>query len=98
MNLNPKLPKITKYDKKGYQKKFFINFRSMDKKQKWKFWGPAPVAFRFAENEESYFIGSDVANYMRLFRGKLYNTFPNLTIRKATKDEVRKIPVSFQSY
>merc|ERR1711973_68067 len=62
------------------------------KKQKWKFWGPAPVAFRFAENGESYFVGSDVANYMRLFRGKLYNTFPNLTIRKATKDEVRKIP------
>ena len=70
----------------------------MDKKPKWKFWGPAPVAFRFSDGGESYFIGSDVANYMRLFRGKLYNTFPNLTTRKATKDEVRQIPVSFENF
>ena len=58
----------------------------------WKFWGPKPVPFEF--DGTFYYLGSDVANYLRLFRGKLLSQFPNLKKRKTTAEESNSIYVS----
>ena len=34
-----------------------------------------------------YVIGSEVGNYLRMFRGKLYKRFPGLYRRTATEEE-----------
>ena len=41
-----------------------------------------PVSFEL--DNETYYLGSDVANYLRLFRAKLYNHFPKLTTKRTT--------------
>ena len=41
-----------------------------------------PVSFEL-ENE-TYYLGSDVANYLRLFRTKLYNHFPKLVTKRTS--------------
>ena len=43
-----------------------------------KTYGEKPIIFKF-DNDESqteYMIGSEVGNYLRLFRGALYKKFP----------------------
>ena len=58
----------------------------------WKFWGPKPVPFQL--DNESFYLGSDVANYLKLFRGKLYSAFPKLKTKKTLPGQNREIYVS----
>ena len=58
----------------------------------WKFWGPKPVPFQL--DNESFYLGSDVANYLKLFRGKLYSAFPKLKTKKTQPGQNREIYVS----
>lgn len=37
-----------------------------------KTYGPKPKVFRLGEEGEGYMLGSEVGNYLRLFRGDLY--------------------------
>jgi len=55
----------------------------------WKFWGPKPVPFQL--DNESFYLGSDVANYLKLFRGKLYSAFPKLKTKKTQPGQNREI-------
>merc|ERR1711936_1225742 len=55
-----------------------------------KTYGEKPIIFSFEENGEQYMIGSEVGNYLRLFRGALYKRYPSLWRRMATPEE-RKI-------
>ena len=46
-----------------------------------------------------YVIGSEVGNYLRMFRGKLYKRFPGLYRRTATDEEreyIKKVSYNFQ--
>merc|ERR1719225_1818079 len=56
-----------------------------------KTYGEKPIIFAFEENGEQYMIGSEVGNYLRLFRGALYKKYPGLTRRNLTNDERRKL-------
>ncbi|XP_015910224.1 SWI/SNF-related matrix-associated actin-dependent regulator of chromatin subfamily B member 1-A isoform X1 [Parasteatoda tepidariorum] len=53
--------------------------------------GEKPIAFQLEENGEYYYIGSEVGNYLRMFRGSLYKRYPSLWRRLVTVDERRKI-------
>lgn len=52
-------------------------------------YGKEPVQFTLQGDDTGnlYMIGSEVGNYLRLFRGKLYKRFPGLWRRTATDDE-----------
>jgi SWI/SNF-related matrix-associated actin-dependent regulator of chromatin subfamily B protein 1 len=54
---------------------------------------PTPFLFKFEENslEESYYIGSEIGNYLRLFRGTLYKKYPSLWRRAITQEERRRL-------
>nr|CAB3266382.1 SWI/SNF-related matrix-associated actin-dependent regulator of chromatin subfamily B member 1-A [Phallusia mammillata] len=52
--------------------------------------GQKPTKFQLEEGGEYYMIGSEVGNYLRLFRGSLYKRYPSLWRRMATPEE-RKI-------
>lgn len=67
-----------------------------------KTYGERPIVFRFNDGalvggnrgsnaplSEEYMIGSEVGNYLRLFRGALYKKYPGLT-RKTLSNEQRK--------
>ena len=54
-----------------------------------KTYGPKPKVFKLGEEGEEYMLGSEVGNYMRLFRGDLYKKYPGLWKRKMTQDERR---------
>ena len=41
-----------------------------------KTYGEKPIMFRFSADGEDYMIGSEVGNYLRLFRGVLYKKYP----------------------
>ena len=56
-----------------------------------KTYGEKPIVFKFPGDENEYMIGSEVGNYMRLFRGALYKRFPALTRRNMTVDERKKL-------
>ena len=61
-----------------------------EKHKKMKTYGEKPIIFKF-DNDESqteYMIGSEVGNYLRLFRGALYKKFPG------KKQEVWKMNVN----
>ena len=49
--------------------------------------GNVPSRFRLEENGEEYCIGSEVGNYLSLFKGDLYKKFPGLWRRFITKEE-----------
>ena len=55
-----------------------------------KTYGPKPKSFRLGEDGEEYYLGSEVGNFMRLFRGDLYKKYPGLWKRKMSGDE-RKV-------
>jgi hypothetical protein len=63
-------------------------------KKVWKVWGPRPISFQLKNTGNFYFVGSDAASYLRMFRGKLYNQFPKLTLKKATEEDISQIHVS----
>jgi len=54
-------------------------------------YGEKPLIFSFEEGGEEYMIGSEVGNYLRLFRGALYKKYPGLTRRNLTNEERRKL-------
>jgi len=47
-------------------------------------YGKRPVTFQFPGSEEKMYIGSEVGNYLRLFRGTLYKKYPSLWRRLIT--------------
>lgn len=53
-----------------------------------KTYGPKPLPFKLEDGEE-YMLGSEVGNYLRLFRGDLYKKYPSLWRRKMTAEERR---------
>jgi SWI/SNF-related matrix-associated actin-dependent regulator of chromatin subfamily B protein 1 len=52
-----------------------------------KTYGQLPVPFQFPDSEEKMYIGSEVGNYLRLFRGTLYKKYPSLWRRLITLEE-----------
>ncbi|XP_060561098.1 SWI/SNF-related matrix-associated actin-dependent regulator of chromatin subfamily B member 1-like isoform X3 [Ruditapes philippinarum] len=56
-----------------------------------KTFGDKPKSFALEENGESYYIGSEVGNYLRMFRGSLYKRFPSMWRRLITVDERKKL-------
>ena len=54
-----------------------------------KTYGPKPKTFKLGESDEEYMLGSEVGNYLRLFRGDLYKKFPGIWKRKMTGEERR---------
>ena len=54
-----------------------------------KTYGPKPKVFKLGEEGEEYMLGSEVGNYLRLFRGDLYKKYPGLWKRKMNQDERR---------
>ncbi|XP_053651049.1 SWI/SNF-related matrix-associated actin-dependent regulator of chromatin subfamily B member 1-A isoform X1 [Cherax quadricarinatus] len=56
-----------------------------------KTYGDKPVSFQLEENGEFWCIGSEVGNYLRLFRGSLYKKFPGMYRRSITNDERKKL-------
>uniref|UniRef100_A0A0K8R858 Putative swi-snf chromatin remodeling complex snf5 subunit n=1 Tax=Ixodes ricinus TaxID=34613 RepID=A0A0K8R858_IXORI len=56
-----------------------------------KTFGDKPTAFQLEEDGEFYYIGSEVGNYLRMFRGSLYKKYPSLWRRLVTVDERKKI-------
>uniref|UniRef100_F6PHE6 SWI/SNF Subunit INI1 DNA binding domain-containing protein n=1 Tax=Ciona intestinalis TaxID=7719 RepID=F6PHE6_CIOIN len=53
--------------------------------------GQKPAKFQLEEGGEFYMIGSEVGNYLRLFRGSLYKRYPSLWRRMATTEERKLI-------
>lgn len=53
--------------------------------------GNRPVPFQLDENGEFFYIGSEVGNYLRMFRGSLYKKYPALWRRMVSVEERRKI-------
>lgn len=58
-----------------------------------KTYGEKPIVFRLSEEEgaEEYMIGSEVGNYLRMFRGALYKKYPGLQRRTLSNDERRRL-------
>ncbi|XP_076044321.1 SWI/SNF related, matrix associated, actin dependent regulator of chromatin, subfamily b, member 1 isoform X2 [Oratosquilla oratoria] len=56
-----------------------------------KTYGDKPVSFQLEENGEFWCIGSEVGNYLRLFRGSLYKKYPGMYRRSITNDERKKL-------
>lgn len=54
-------------------------------------YGEKPTAFQLEENADFFYIGSEVGNYLRMFRGSLYKRYPSLWRRLVTVDERKKI-------
>lgn len=52
-----------------------------------KTYGPKPRTFKLEDADEDYMLGSEVGNYLRLFRGDLYKKYPSLWRRKMTAEE-----------
>ncbi|XP_016402912.1 SWI/SNF-related matrix-associated actin-dependent regulator of chromatin subfamily B member 1-A-like isoform X1 [Sinocyclocheilus rhinocerous] len=59
-----------------------------------KTYGQKPIKFQLEEDEEFYMIGSEVGNFLRMFRGSLYKRYPSLSRRLATVEERKKIVAS----
>lgn len=53
--------------------------------------GDRPQPFQLDETGEYFFIGSEVGNYLRLFRGSLYKKYPSLWRRMVSPEERRRI-------
>jgi len=56
-------------------------------------YGDKPVSFQLEEGGEFFCIGSEVGNYLRLFRGSLYKKYPGLYRRNINIDERKKLQV-----
>ncbi|MGH0151446.1 UNVERIFIED_CONTAM: hypothetical protein FKN15_024096 [Acipenser sinensis] len=59
-----------------------------------KTFGQKPVKFQLEEDGDFYMIGSEVGNYLRMFRGSLYKRYPSLWRRLASVEERKKIVAS----
>lgn len=54
-------------------------------------YGDKPISFQLEENGEFYCVGSEVDNYLRLFRGSLYKKYPGMFRRSITNEERRRL-------
>lgn len=54
-------------------------------------YGQKPQSFPVDDTGEEYMIGSEVGNYVRMFRGSLYKKYPSLWRRMATLEQRKKI-------
>lgn len=54
-------------------------------------YGDKPISFQLEENGEFYCVGSEVGNYLRMFRGSLYKKYPGLSRRTLTNDERKRL-------
>ena len=52
-----------------------------------KTYGPKPKTFKLSDGDDLYMLGSEVGNYLRLFRGDLYKKYPGLSKRKMVGEE-----------
>uniref|UniRef100_A0A3B5KWU6 SWI/SNF-related matrix-associated actin-dependent regulator of chromatin subfamily B member 1 n=1 Tax=Xiphophorus couchianus TaxID=32473 RepID=A0A3B5KWU6_9TELE len=59
-----------------------------------KTFGQKPVKFQLEEDGDFYMVGSEVGNYLRMFRGSLYKRYPSLWRRLASVEERKKIMAS----
>ncbi|TNM92516.1 hypothetical protein fugu_019528 [Takifugu bimaculatus] len=59
-----------------------------------KTFGQKPVKFQLEEDGDFYMVGSEVGNYLRMFRGSLYKRYPSLWRRLASVEERKKIVAS----
>ncbi|KAL3857509.1 hypothetical protein ACJMK2_012172 [Sinanodonta woodiana] len=53
--------------------------------------GEKPKCFQLEEGGEYYYMGSEVGNYMRMFRGSLYKRYPSMWRRLITVEERKKL-------
>ena len=49
-------------------------------------YGEKPLVFKFDNDATEFMIGSEVGNFLRMFRGALYKRFPGLTRRTLTNE------------
>ncbi|XP_014671696.1 PREDICTED: SWI/SNF-related matrix-associated actin-dependent regulator of chromatin subfamily B member 1-like isoform X2 [Priapulus caudatus] len=56
-----------------------------------KTYGEKPKPFQLEKDGEWYYVGSQVGNYLRMFRGSLYKRYPGMWRRLLTPDERKKI-------
>ncbi|KAL8614041.1 SWI SNF, matrix associated, actin dependent regulator of chromatin, subfamily b, member 1 [Nucella lapillus] len=56
-----------------------------------KTFGERPKSFAFEDGGEKYYIGCDVGNHLRMFRGSLYKKYPSMWRRLITIEERKKI-------
>ncbi|KAK2710645.1 SWI/SNF-related matrix-associated actin-dependent regulator of chromatin subfamily B member 1-A-like [Artemia franciscana] len=56
-----------------------------------KTYGDKPLSFQLEEGGDFYCIGSEVGNYLKMFRGSLYKKYPGLTRRIVTQEERKKL-------
>ncbi|XP_077302019.1 SWI/SNF related, matrix associated, actin dependent regulator of chromatin, subfamily b, member 1 [Arctopsyche grandis] len=54
-------------------------------------YGDKPISFQIEDGGEYYCVGSEVGNYLRLFRGSLYKKYPGLTRRTLTNEERKRL-------
>ncbi|XP_019874976.1 SWI/SNF-related matrix-associated actin-dependent regulator of chromatin subfamily B member 1 isoform X1 [Aethina tumida] len=54
-------------------------------------YGDKPISFQLEENGEYYCVGSEVGNYLRLFRGSLYKKYPGMYRRSITNEERKRL-------
>merc|ERR1711971_1228249 len=82
LKFSPKREKIRVFSKK-----------LSEKHKNMKTYGEKPIIFKFDndETQTEYMIGSEVGNYLRLFRGALYKKFPGLTRRTLSNEERKKL-------
>lgn len=53
--------------------------------------GEKPKPFQIDDDGELYYVGSEVGNYLRMFRGSLYKRYPSLWRRQMSVDERKKL-------
>jgi SWI/SNF-related matrix-associated actin-dependent regulator of chromatin subfamily B protein 1 len=53
--------------------------------------GEKPKSFQLEAGGEHYYIGSEVGNYLRMFRGSLYKKYPSLWRRMISLEERKRI-------
>uniref|UniRef100_A0A914WUJ7 SWI/SNF-related matrix-associated actin-dependent regulator of chromatin subfamily B member 1 n=2 Tax=Plectus sambesii TaxID=2011161 RepID=A0A914WUJ7_9BILA len=56
-----------------------------------KTYGDKPNSFLLEEGGERFYIGSEIGQYLKLFRGSLYKKYPQLWKRLCTVEEKRKM-------
>jgi hypothetical protein len=56
-----------------------------------KTYGSKPKAFTLEDGGEEFYVGSEVGQYLKFFRGSLYKKFPQLWKRLATPEEKRRL-------
>ncbi|XP_023944021.1 SWI/SNF-related matrix-associated actin-dependent regulator of chromatin subfamily B member 1-A isoform X1 [Bicyclus anynana] len=54
-------------------------------------YGDKPISFQIEEGGEFYCVGSEVGNYLRLFRGSLYKKYPGMARRTLTNEERKRL-------